>query len=1406
MNGNARYPLRALVCLFVTALFLMPSSNIVIGSDGSASSRALTVWFESPTVKVLKNDPAQTATAVWSQATGKVHLSAARSESEGFQAVVTVGATVSGSVSMSALVGAKGTIQTTDIDTFEVRYPTDIDPTWPDPLVPLTLAPTFTTGQNDPYLIDIHVPETAVPGLYFGNLTITAGADSSKIPVELTVWNITYPKTPSLFTWFDDAASEWYTYYGYSEYSSQSVNLMKNVWKQYAKYKIQPGNCNLGSLGRNNMTVNAGTVSVDFTGTDPYLKYCLEDMGFRSFRFPLSGYSPRRVDMPFGSGHPDQNYYWGAPPYDMNQNYTNDIGQYIKLVADHYKTKGWFNKTYVYATDEPIAFNNDMASYFYWGHPNFHVVQQYYNLSEQKAPGIKFINTVQMVPDLWNYTSVWAVPGGSYHELDAQGRRADNQSVWWYNTDAGITSPGYEGRAIYWDTYARGVDGALYWGTNYWDYASPGSDPWKGSSANGDGYLFYPGNKVGINDNVVPSQRLILARDGIEDYELLTQYGQIYGVDAARAVAESVAKGSFFASSQRVQVIDDDLIYAVREWLAQQIMEARDYKSWNDTFVDASRISSTTDLTPDTAWEGNLGLSYANAPVMIDSLDVIGGWHPNDQPTMNSSVAIDTTQKTQGTGSLKIDWWRNNDPTVLGGYSYMRNGRVVTSTISPKDWSQYQILEMDVRSVEHVPGSLTMLIGDASGTVVVGGLHEFIRYEAGPAPGWRHVVIDISRAPRSNVQYIEPIQYNYMMAVPFHHYSYWLDNITVRKSAYTASGSIASKTVDLGQTVSQFYGLDYISQWSLPSGTSLSFETRTSSDNIGWSSWQTAVPSGQFKADIKSPPGRYIQYKATFTSTGAATPVLSEVRINFKGVTNVDLGLTALSVDPAVPNNNETFNLTAKVLDRSIAAVNGLKVDFYLGDPDLSGTNLGNLTFDVPALGTVNQTLKIKEPAGTYKFFARLTIPAGLLDLTPKDNEMNASVFVNAYPVPIIDAPSWAYINESVHFNASRSTDDEGVVDYQWDFGSYNVTGKVVTYAYNSSGTRSYNLTVKDAHGASTSTLGTIKIVVRNPRPDFEIIPAKGTVLTNFSFNSLTEDLDNLVTNYTWDFGDGTNAYGPKAIHRFADDKTYKVTMKIIFNNGTLNEAEVSKNVTLDNLPPVANITATKLVSDKNVLIGFDGGGSYDPDDPVTELDFGWTFGDGAYGVGETASHMYIKSGLFNVTLTVKDKKGAQSEAVVQVKILNKAPVAEFTMPANASQFDIVTFNASKSRDPDGIIVNYSWDFGDGAQGWGLDVTHRYEKYGNFSVMLTVTDDTGANNSNKRTIEIKKVPFKPSPLPHKKKGLDMMVVGLSLAIVVAVCAAIGGFLLFRKRKRQEPQQVLAPATPPDTGPSGDAKP
>ena len=57
----------------------------------------------------------------------------------------------------------------------------------------------------------------------------------------------------------------------------------------------------------------------------------------------------------------------------------------------------------------------------------------------------------------------------------------------------------------------------------------------------------------------------------------------------------------------------------------------------------------------------------------------------------------------------------------------------------------------------------------------------------------------------------------------------------------------------------------------------------------------------------------------------------------------------------------------------------------------------------------------------------------------------------------------------------------------------------------------------------------------------------------------------------------------------------------------------------------------------------------------------------------------------------------------------------------------VVTFDASASSSPGGIIVRYEWDFGDGDQGIGMTPVHTYAVASEqtFEVRLTVTDQAG---------------------------------------------------------------------------------
>lgn len=83
----------------------------------------------------------------------------------------------------------------------------------------------------------------------------------------------------------------------------------------------------------------------------------------------------------------------------------------------------------------------------------------------------------------------------------------------------------------------------------------------------------------------------------------------------------------------------------------------------------------------------------------------------------------------------------------------------------------------------------------------------------------------------------------------------------------------------------------------------------------------------------------------------------------------------------------------------------------------------------------------------------------------------------------------------------------------------------------------------------------------------------------------------------------------------------------------------------------------------------------------------------------------------------------------------NARPSAEFTVsPDTTAAGGPVRFDASGSADPDGRIVRFHWDFGDGGEGQGINVSHIYPEAGEFIVTLTVTDDGGRTASAEKTV------------------------------------------------------------------------
>jgi PKD repeat protein len=339
-------------------------------------------------------------------------------------------------------------------------------------------------------------------------------------------------------------------------------------------------------------------------------------------------------------------------------------------------------------------------------------------------------------------------------------------------------------------------------------------------------------------------------------------------------------------------------------------------------------------------------------------------------------------------------------------------------------------------------------------------------------------------------------------------------------------------------------------------------------------------------------------------------------------------------------------------------------------------------------------------------------------------------------------SPESPIVGETVTFNASSSYDVDGsIANYTWDFGDGNVTtttNPIITHAYSSYGNYTVTLTVTDNDKDTAST--TKSIIVKNPPiANFTYTPTSPAVNQTVTFNaSDSYDPDGYIVSYVWNFGDDNITTTTDFIiyHKYLTTGNYTVTLIVTDNDGL---TDTSSQYIIVRNPPIANFTFTPVYPYVGDNVTFNASSS--TSDNAMIVSYVWDFGDGSPKVNETdpiTTHVYQKAGDFMVTLTITDSDGLTGSITKSINIL-KAPVAIFTYsPTSPETYDIITFNASESYDPNGYIISYVWDFGDGniTTVTTPTITHYYTLSGSYTVILIISDNDGYTDSTTKTITI----------------------------------------------------------------------
>jgi PKD repeat protein len=313
------------------------------------------------------------------------------------------------------------------------------------------------------------------------------------------------------------------------------------------------------------------------------------------------------------------------------------------------------------------------------------------------------------------------------------------------------------------------------------------------------------------------------------------------------------------------------------------------------------------------------------------------------------------------------------------------------------------------------------------------------------------------------------------------------------------------------------------------------------------------------------------------------------------------------------------------------------------------------------------------------------------------------------------------------------------VTDYAWDFGDGNTgSGVSPSHTYDD-GPAEYTveLTVTNILGRTASD--TAQVTVNNLPPTADAggpyACHRGETITLSGTCDDPSPVDAASLTCTWAEFTGAAISQPSYT---CPPSPGEVTVTLTATDKDGASAQDSAIVAVDGV-------TTTLKADPNgpyagvvdEPVTFDGSGSTPADAIVS---YTWDFGDGGTGTGMDATHTYSATGTYNVTLTVTDgtsEDSATTTATITEGGPNEDPVAVMEVTLIQKTAQCYRFDGSGSFDPDGEIVKYEWDFGDGNTDESKEsVEYCYEASGTYTATLTVTDNLGATGSTSKPVEI----------------------------------------------------------------------
>jgi len=283
----------------------------------------------------------------------------------------------------------------------------------------------------------------------------------------------------------------------------------------------------------------------------------------------------------------------------------------------------------------------------------------------------------------------------------------------------------------------------------------------------------------------------------------------------------------------------------------------------------------------------------------------------------------------------------------------------------------------------------------------------------------------------------------------------------------------------------------------------------------------------------------------------------------------------------------------------------------------------------------------------------------------------------------------------------------------------------VFTYAVNPNFAGLFDVTMRlNYNGCFSYITKEDLIYVRGPYIDFKPIVDCGN-----PFRVKFQKRDTLVSNYLWDYGDGTTSVTKDtAVHQYANPGTY--TVKVSVSNDTTSCPKEKLGIV--HIKEVkANFSVKENVC-KGLPVILDASASKDVSDECLKAGYLWTFDNKQnprLSFNDSLTIAFMEKGSYKIKLEVFGLNGCSDSLVKNIQVHQPEVLFNTDKLSGCAPATEVQFSNTST---DTTIVRFVWDFKDG----NLDSTNKIVKHtynSNFPVSyfptLTVFDTYACSNS-----------------------------------------------------------------------------